>query len=132
MEKINAILTGIRKSLPGSTKWEEDNRFNTLLTTASAVDADSLLKKLTPLFENIWNSSTSGKATKPEKKLMKSLSGINNDQMLFTSIEGETVLFAAWWPWGDKSKVSLRIGLFNGEMEINGRDQIRSYLTGTP
>lgn len=113
MENLKSISKIIKKLYSSASKWSYDERFNTVLLTLDPETADTDKDKISTCFQNIYDTETKNKASKPEQKLINSLSGINDSQMLFTSNENGIILYCAWWPWGDKSKVSLRMGLFS-------------------
>jgi len=128
MEKFKNTCAKLKDTISPEFKWEADDRFNTALISFDKGVADSIQETLSNLFENQFNSKTIKKATKQEKKLAKSLSGLSKEQLLFTSNGEELTLFGAWWPWGNSQKVSLRIGLFTLEKGLIEEEDVRKHL----
>ncbi len=128
MEKFKIICSKILECLPSSSKIELDRRFAASLVTIDNEDIETVKNNLEGFFENKWDSSSIKKASKPEKKLVKNFSGLQSGQILFTAIDENMILFGAWWPWGDNSKVSLRIGFFSLNDKLDEEDVIK-HLT---
>jgi hypothetical protein len=111
MKTLQEICEAIKDKTTGN--WEYDDRFSSALTVIKNDDAVSLMDTLTVLFEAKYDHKTIKKSDKITRKLAKEFSGMQNGQFLFTSYNGTDCLFAAWWPWGDNTRVSLRVGFYN-------------------
>lgn len=112
MDTFEAFLEKVRGQVPSSYTWERDDRMNAWLVVINMNDSEQIKGSIAGLFGNTWDSSSLDKASKPEKAAAKSFGGIQKGQLLFTVLEGDSVFFGAWWPWGDGTKVSLRVGRF--------------------
>lgn len=111
MEKLKEISIKTKGLAASESSWELDERFGTSLITIDIESAQSVQESISSVFENGYDHKTIKKASKIEKKLIKEF-GIQKNQMIYITVDGEILLFCAWWPWNDNSKVSLRIGLF--------------------
>jgi len=110
MDNFDVFLNSIREQIPTAYRWEKDDRFDAYLVVIGKNDSESVMGRLSGIFASRWDSSTLGNASKPEIKLAKEFGGIKNEQILFTSLNGNAVFFGVWWPWGDNSRISLRVG----------------------
>lgn len=128
MEKFKDISLKITECIPSTYKWEMDETFDASLVLIEKNDIEPVKEGLSKAFENQWDSSSIKKAPKTEKELSKFFSGIQKGQILFTISDDDIIFFGAWWPWGDYSKVSLRIGFFSLEKDLT-RDEIKQNLT---
>jgi hypothetical protein len=115
MEKLKDFFTMIVDSVPSSYNWEMDGRFSIPFVQLDIDDSNQVKESLSSIFENQWDSSSIGSASQLEKNLAQSFFGIQKGQILFTTSDDDTLLFCAWWPWGNGSNVSLRIGYFSDE-----------------
>lgn len=124
MSKFETTCKAIKKLVPAKIKWEHDGRFNAALAALDRETADSLIDDITSCFENRYDHKTYKKGSKQEKKLAKALFGLSKGQFLFTSTDEEITLYGAWWPWGDNSSVSLRVGFFTiSDGMLEGEEQ---------
>ncbi len=115
MEKLKNLFEMLVQSVPSTYNWEMDGRFSTPFVQLDINDTKPVQESVSGIFDNQWDSSSIGKASPLEKNLAKSFFGIQKGQLLFTTQDDDILLFGAWWPWGDDSKVSLRIGYFSKE-----------------
>ncbi len=129
MGKIKNTCLLLKQSISPEFKWEMDNRLNASLISFNSGDAEAILENISKIFDNQFDSSSINKASKQEKKLAKTLFGITKGQFLFTTNEDDLTLFGAWWPWGDNSKISLRIGIFTIQNGLIDDDEIKKSLT---
>ena len=128
MDKFLETCNTIKEFLPHSFNWEFDGRFSVSLFILEKDYTELILDKITQLFDSKYDSSSIKKASKEENKLAEELSGIGDDQLLFVSTNDDLYLFGAWWPWGNGSKVSLRIGLFSKKEGIVESEEIMNSL----
>jgi hypothetical protein len=65
-------------------------------------------------FNHKWDFASINNAERPIRDFFQSGFGVVPGQKLFTMdpVRG-IVLFAAWWPWGDDERISLRLGLIS-------------------
>lgn len=115
MEKLKNLFTMIVDSVPSVYNWEMDGRFSTPFVQLDIDETKPVRERLSNIFDNQWDSSTISNASSLEKSLAKCFFGIEKGQVLFTTCDNDVILFCAWWPWGDNTKVSLRIGYFSDD-----------------
>ena len=108
LENVCRELAG---AFPGILSWQWDNRFETVLAEFGVDNIDRVHATLVRNLGNIWDSSTIAKAPGIVQVIISHLGGLKSGQLLFTSDPSlETVIFCAWWPWGDGKTISIRFG----------------------
>ena len=107
------ICRKICLNIPDSYRWQWDQRRNLALITMDKQDAELVYFPLFKEFKDHWNFSNGCNAEMIIAKLINAQFGLLPGQTFFASCPIEDLfLFVAWWPWGDTSKVSMRVGLF--------------------
>lgn len=92
--------------------WERDDRYCAVLAVFGTENLDKALKILVGVFG--WGRapedlhSASGRL----QGVVEALGGMRRGQIIFSfePVDGPT-LFCAWWPWGDGSRITIRVGL---------------------
>ena len=65
-------------------------------------------------FTHKWDFTTIQDAEAPVRDYFQAGFGVVPGQKVFSMDPvNDVVLFAAWWPWGDEARISLRLGLFS-------------------
>jgi hypothetical protein len=87
-----------------------DSGFNALLAEFPTRKQHEVRQVLEPHLQQIWDSKSIRTAPLALKETAGDLGDLRNNQLLFTSEPAaEQLVFAAWWPWGNGERVSLRI-----------------------
>ena len=93
-------------------------------------DMGAILSTVSNEFDRQWDATTISNASGLIGELANSFFGISPGQIIFTSEQGAgLILFAAWWPWGNGSTISLRIGIFSLEERTFDKDKKKKHLT---
>ena len=113
--------------------WEWDSRFSAALSVVKSPRDLPVLDLVGALFPAGWDHQTLSKAPESVRKVAKAWGGLGAGQRLFTLDPADDPLFfAAWWPWGDKTTFSLRIGCAVRGADAQGRDplaQLRRWFS---
>ena len=129
LEKFRKICSQISLSIPSSYQWQWEERFHVALIAFEKRDMELILATISNQFDQQWDSTTVSNASELIGRLVKSLFGISPGQIIFASEEGAgLILFAAWWPWGNGSTISLRIGIFSLEERTFDGDKKKEHL----
>jgi hypothetical protein len=110
MDTFNSFLFSIQEQIPSSYQWFKDDRFDAWLVVIGKQDSENVKGRLSGLFTSMWDSSTLGNASRPVLQVAREFGGVKNEQLLFASVNDNAVFFGLWWPWGDNSRISLRVG----------------------
>ncbi len=129
-KRFNTICSKMKSVLPGSSVWELDDRFNTVVAAFERNSSEIILSALKASFSQEWSKKTVRKAPAHIKSIADSISGIETGQIVFTTNGGaDPVLFAAWWPWGDGINISLRIGVSDSSLnEEDKKNHLAEWL----
>ena len=116
-QPILDALTQLREAWP-ARDWTWDHRFKcatSSLATATANAAKAHLLVATPAE---WSAASFATAPEPVKALAERCGELRPGQSLFTAppVAGMT-LFGMWWPWGDGSKISIRLGIAGSDRQ---------------
>ena len=130
LEKFKRICSRISSGMPSSYQWQWDERFHVALIVFEKEDMGAILSTVSNEFDQQWDAATVSNASGLIGELVNSFFGISPGQMVFTSEQGAGhMLFAAWWPWGNGSTISLRIGIFSREERTINKEEKKKHLT---
>ena len=103
----------IASALQGFLSWKWDDRFGAVLAEFGTENKDKIRSILDKHFNSPWDISTIKTAPENIHSAADLLGGVTKEQLLFTSsLEKETLIFCAWWPWGNGETISIRIAPF--------------------
>ena len=121
LSQLEKRCKNIHSELSTLLFWKLDDRFDIPLSEFSKEHAEKVHSIISKEFDTSWDSKTIKKAPKPVRKIAKALSGIQENQLLFTTNpDPEIILFATWWPWGNNEKISVRVGVScEGKMAVS-------------
>ena len=132
VDKFKTICTRIKQATPPAYKWQWDDRFDVALISFDKADKENILSAVLSEFMKQWDHKSIGKAAKQVQKLVKSIFDIKPGQLIFTTDESMScVLLAAWWPWGDGSTFSIRVGIFSITSEAIDENETKSLLAAS-
>lgn len=112
LDALATICQRISLNLPENSPWRWDREFNLALAVIDKQDAIVVELPLTLEFTHKWDFTTINDAEAAIREFFQAGFGIVPGQKVFTMdpLNG-VVLYAAWWPWGDDARISLRLGL---------------------
>jgi hypothetical protein len=100
---------------PGSP-WSWDGRFKCVTSSFNKAIGDRVRAATVEALPGEWTAATIDSAADPIRALANRFGGLREGQLF---LAGESVagmrLFALWWPWGDGSTISVRIGIANSD-----------------
>ncbi|MEO5770297.1 MAG: hypothetical protein ABIS92_18215 [Polyangia bacterium] len=105
----------LRAAWPASD-WTWDPRFKCVTSSLPATDAESVGPLLKAVVPNEWTAISFASAPEPVRALEARCGDLRPGQLLFTGQQiAGMVPFAMWWPWGDNSKISVRLSIANSD-----------------
>ncbi|WP_419663787.1 hypothetical protein [Desulfosarcina variabilis] len=112
LDVLETICQRISLNIPDHCPWRWDKEFNLALTVIDRQDEIMVELPMTLEFTNKWDFTSIDDADGPIRDFFQAGLGIIPGQKVFTMepVNG-VVLYAAWWPWGDEERISLRLGL---------------------
>ncbi len=95
----------------GTLSWSWDDRFQAVLAQFTLDSKDKVMAMLDQHIGTKWDHTNISQSPKPVAVLSNELGGIRPGQLLYTTDPNQdTILFGAWWPWGNGQTISIRIG----------------------
>ncbi len=108
--KLENMCADIIDNFQGELKWQWDGRFNTVLIEFATDYNEKVLSVINRHLSNKWNSANIEEAPDIVQVISAKMGSLRAGQTLFTSDPDQNaLLFCAWWPWGNGSKVSIRL-----------------------
>lgn len=96
--------------IKGGFSW--DSRFSCVASSfSSELDAEARAV-VSQYFPSEWTMKTVVNAPPQVREVAENTGGVRTDQRLFTGdTSGRLVVFGLWWPWGDETTISFRVGI---------------------
>jgi hypothetical protein len=126
---LENICRGLVSVFQGVLSWQWDRRFETILAEFAVDNKNNIRLILDQYLGNTWDSSTIGGAPGMVQTITDRLGGLMAGQLLFTSDPGlDTLVFCAWWPWGDGKTISIRLApAFAKSLDLEKAEQINRF-----
>ena len=107
-------------------KWEWDDRFEAALATCKTEKKDVIQSSLQRFLKTIWDNSNTDDAPDVVFYVISHFGGLMQGQLLFMSDPNQdTLLFCAWWPWGDGETVSIRVAPFSEKLSDEDKAELK-------
>ena len=114
LDALENVCQRISLNIPNNCPWRWDKEFNMALTVIDRQDEIMIELPLVLEFTHKWDFATIQDAEAPVRDFFQAGFGVVPGQKVFSMDPvNDVVLFAAWWPWGDEARISLRLGLFS-------------------
>lgn len=127
-QPIVDTLAQLRAAWP-SRDWTWDPRFKCVTSSVPADAADAARGILATTVPSEWSDTTFATAPAEVRALSERCGEVRPGQALMTaSPVAGMILFAMWWPWGDGSKVSIRLGVANSDRPKDLYPLVRSLF----
>jgi hypothetical protein len=110
-EAVFATLTRLRERWP-SADWSYDRRLRCVSSSLPLAQADEMRAAYAEALPTTWTAETLATAPAAVQTLAETCGGLRAAQLLLWGGEADGPgPFGLWWPWGDGTTVTLRIGL---------------------
>jgi hypothetical protein len=121
-------LEKLRADWPG-TGWAWDPRFKSVASSFGKEIAGRARAAMSGVLDSEWSSATIDSASPDIRTLAGRFGGVRTGQLLFTGeMTDGMYLFGLWWPWGDGSTISLRVGVANCTRTTEVYPQVRAVF----
>jgi hypothetical protein len=131
MESWDALfgsLEDLRQRWP-IQDWTYDRRLKCVASSiplTREADARAAMSVVLPLS---WSVETLASAPEGARTLVEKCGGLRAAQLLFWGgAPGEPGAFGLWWPWGDGTTVSLRVGLHDIDLPKERYPRLRDIF----
>lgn len=129
LEAYETVCQRISLNIPDNCLWRWDREFNLALTVIDRKDEIAVELPLTLEFSHKWDFTSIEEADEPIYNFFNAGFGVVPGQKLFTMDPiGGVVLYAAWWPWGDDERISLRLGLLSVAGEKISNAEVKDLI----
>ena len=109
-ERMEAACERLLAATKDMGAWEWDDAYGAVLAIIEAPDESAALAALTESLPHSWNNLDIRSAPEPVRHVSALRGDLMAGQLLFVlDPEADPMLSAAWWPWGNRLKSSLRI-----------------------
>jgi len=107
------VVTGCGEGI----SWEWDGRFAMVMGQVRPDVRESIMVCLQKAFDGRWSARDLDDAPDDVKALADDMGGLRPGQLLFAkhATNDDAMVYAAWWPWGNGTLVSVRIGVHESE-----------------
>lgn len=129
LDDLEAVCQRISLNIPENCPWRWDKEFNLALTVIDRKDEIMVELPLTLEFSHKWDFTTINDADAYIRDFFQAGFGVVPGQKVFTMdpFQG-VVLYAAWWPWGDDERISLRLGLVSVSGEQLAKTDVKQLI----
>jgi len=104
-------LQRIRSAWP-NRGWTWDERTGCVASSFPAESQDEYERVLSQLFSTRWEHRNVARAPATLARLVERTGGLRSGQWLFSPRDCSDIFpYALWWPWGDDTTVSVRLGM---------------------
>ena len=119
---VKALLSETVEKLGTELQWGWDERWNTALMVIQGDDAQNFLTKLRTIFSDAWATDNIETASEAVQALAQGMGGLRAGQKLYSADAGDgVVMYAASWPWVGNSHLSIRIGIYGADHNMDVR-----------
>jgi hypothetical protein len=121
-------LAQVRERWP-SRDWSYDRRFKCVATTVALSAEAAILPILGAVLTASWTGDSVDGAPDDVRAVAEACGGLRSSQRIYWS--GGALApgaFGLWWPWGDGTQVSLRIGLHDVDLPKQRYPRLRDVF----
>ena len=119
---VQALLSETVEKLGTDLQWGWDERWNTALMVIQGEDGQTFLATLEGVFTDKWTFENIESASEDVQALAQSMGGLREGQKLYAAAAGDgLVMYAASWPWVGNSHLSIRIGVYGADHNMDVR-----------
>lgn len=109
--EVFAALEKLRARWP-VREWSYDHRLKCVASVIEAAQAADARAAAAEVLATEWNAGNLSQAPDGVRAVAERSGGLRGGQLLlWGGVAGQPGAFGLWWPWGDGSSTSLRIGL---------------------
>jgi hypothetical protein len=110
-EAVFATLGRLRERWP-SADWSYDRRLRCVSSSLPLTQADEMRAAYADALPTTWTADNLATAPEAVRALAETCGGLRAAQLLLWGGDADGPgPFGLWWPWGDGTTVTLRIGL---------------------
>lgn len=108
--------------------WTYDRRLKCVASSIPISLEAAARAAMTEILQTSWSAQTLAEAPENVRKLAEGCGGVRSSQLLFWGGSSGPGAFGLWWPWGDGTTVSLRIGLHDVDLPKERYPKLRDIF----
>lgn len=129
-ERMEAACQRLLEATQDVADWEWDDDYFAALAIIESPHESEVLATLTELLPHSWSQLDIKSAPEPVRQVSGVWGGLMTGQLLFVlDPAADPMLFATWWPWGNRLKFSLRVSC-TAQSEVVARADPQANLRG--
>lgn len=98
--------------------WSWDTRLSCVASSFSVDLVEEAEGATRLVFVNVWTPQSLRNAPPAICDVARSTGGLRDEQRILSSAPGGGIVaYGLWWPWGDETTISLRVGLVGNVIE---------------
>jgi hypothetical protein len=127
-QSLFQALEGLKTQWPASD-WTYDRRLKCVASSIPMNLEPAARAAMAGLLPTSFSAQTLASAPEGVRKLAEGCGGVRSSQLLFWGGEaGAPGAFGLWWPWGDGTTVSLRVGLHDVDLPKERYPRLRDIF----
>ena len=127
-ESIFAALESLRSRWP-APDWMYDRRLKCVASSIPLTRQDDARAAMAEVLPTSYSVDTLTSASEGVRALVEKCGGLRAAQLLFWGGPDDAPgAFGLWWPWGDGTTVSLRIGLHDVDVPKERYPRLRDVF----
>lgn len=108
--------------------WSYDRRLKCVSSSIPMTLEPAARAAMTEVLPAFFTAQTLADAPENVRKLAEGCGGVRSSQLLFWGNPSGPGAFGLWWPWGDGTTVSLRIGLHDVDLPKERYPKLRDIF----
>jgi hypothetical protein len=125
---VFAALERLRDRWPDGN-WTYDRRLKCVASSFPVAHEPAARAAIAEALPTSWTADTLAAAPADVRALAESCGGLRAAQLMFWGGEpGAPGVFGLWWPWGDGTTISLRIGLHDVDLPKERYPRLRDVF----
>lgn len=127
-EELFQALDRLRGRWPAGD-WTYDRRLKCVSSSIPLAQQEAARAAMTEVLPTSYSAQTLASAPEGVRSLAEKCGGVRSSQLLFWG-GGDAApgAFGLWWPWGDGTTVSLRIGLHDVDLPKERYPRLRDVF----
>jgi hypothetical protein len=127
-ESLFQALERLKTQWPAAD-WTYDRRLKCVASSIPMNLEPAARAAMTELLPTSFSAQTLASAPEGVRKLAEGCGGVRSSQLLFWGGDaGAPGAFGLWWPWGDGTTVSLRVGLHDVDLPKERYPRLRDIF----
>jgi hypothetical protein len=130
--RMESACKGLLEATREHSAWQWDDDYHAALAVIRAPHEAAVLARVEGLLPHAWSQLDIKQAPPHVRHVCGVWGGLMTGQRLFAlDPELDPMLFATWWPWGNRLKFSLRVSAYgrgDAVVKADPQGKMRAFL----